>query len=94
LVILRIIESAHYISSFVASTMRAIALRDGPVLLVGHSYGGAVITEAGNDPKVTGLVYVAAFAPDAGQAAAISAKSFRHHRTLVSSGLMPSALYL
>src|SRR5271155_1222613 len=53
----------------VASTSRAIALLDGPVLLVGHSYGGAVITEAGNDPKVVGLVYVAAFTPDAGQAA-------------------------
>lgn len=48
---------------------RAIALEDGPVLLVGHSYGGAVITEAGNDPKVKGLVYVAAFAPDNGQSA-------------------------
>lgn len=52
-----------------ATVKRAIALEDGPVLLVGHSYGGAVITEAGNDPKVTGLVYVAAFAPDAGQSA-------------------------
>src|SRR5260370_41930285 len=46
---------------------RALALQDGPVLLVGHSYGGAVITEAGDDPKVAGLVYVAAFAPDQGQ---------------------------
>lgn len=52
-----------------ATVKRAIALEDGPVLLVGHSYGGAVITEAGNDPKVKGLVYVAAFAPDAGQSA-------------------------
>jgi pimeloyl-ACP methyl ester carboxylesterase len=51
----------------VATVKRAIALENGPVLLVGHSYGGAVITEAGNDPKVVGLVYVAAFAPDAGQ---------------------------
>ena len=48
----------------VAVTKRTIANQDGPVLLVGHSYGGAVITEAGNDPKVVGLVYVAAFAPD------------------------------
>jgi pimeloyl-ACP methyl ester carboxylesterase len=48
----------------VAVTRRAIAAQDGPVILVGHSYGGAVITEAGNDPKVAGLVYVAAFAPD------------------------------
>lgn len=52
----------------VVTTKRAIALMDGPVLLVGHSYGGAVITEAGSDPKVAGLVFVAAFAPDAGQA--------------------------
>jgi len=52
-----------------ATVKRAIALENGPVLLVGHSYGGAVITEAGNDPKVTGLVYVAAFAPDDGQSA-------------------------
>ncbi|MEW6644733.1 MAG: alpha/beta hydrolase [Pseudomonadota bacterium] len=50
-----------------ATVKRAIALEAGPVLLVAHSYGGAVITQAGNDPKVTGLVYVAAFAPDAGQ---------------------------
>src|SRR6201998_4180510 len=49
----------------VAATKRAIAAEDGPVILVGHSYGGVVITEAGNDPKVVGLVYVAAFAPDA-----------------------------
>ena len=51
-----------------ATVKRAIALMDGPVLLVGHSYGGAVITEAGSDPKVAGLVYVSAFAPDEGQA--------------------------
>jgi pimeloyl-ACP methyl ester carboxylesterase len=51
----------------VAATKRAIALQNGPVLLVGHSWGGSVITEAGNDPKVAGLVYVAAAAPEAGQ---------------------------
>jgi pimeloyl-ACP methyl ester carboxylesterase len=51
----------------VATTKRAIALQDGPVILVGHSYGGVVITEAGNDPKVVGLVYVAAFAPGDGE---------------------------
>jgi len=51
----------------VAVTKRAIAAQNGPVILVGHSYGGAVITEAGNDPKVMGLVYVAAFAPDKGE---------------------------
>src|SRR6202789_3803137 len=52
-----------------AATKRIIALQDGPVLLVGHSWGGAVITQAGDDPKVAGLVYVAAYAPDAGQSA-------------------------
>jgi pimeloyl-ACP methyl ester carboxylesterase len=50
----------------VAATRRAIKSAKGPVILVGHSWGGAVITEAGIDPKVKGLVYVAAFAPDAG----------------------------
>jgi pimeloyl-ACP methyl ester carboxylesterase len=50
----------------VATLKRAFALEDGPFLLVGHSYGGSVITKAGNDPKVAGLVYVAAFAPDDG----------------------------
>ena len=53
----------------VAATERAIDLEDGPLLLVGHSYGGAVITEAGNDPKVSGLVYVSAVAPDKGESA-------------------------
>lgn len=51
----------------VAATKRIIALQNGPVVLVGHSYGGAVITEAGNDPKVAGLVYITAFAPDKGE---------------------------
>ncbi len=55
------------IAEDVASTNRLINVQDGPVLLVGHSYGGAVITEAGNNPKVAGLVYVAAFAPDEGE---------------------------
>jgi pimeloyl-ACP methyl ester carboxylesterase len=53
----------------VATVKRAIALEDGPTVLVGHSYGGVVITEAGNDPKVVRLAYIAAFAPDAGQSA-------------------------
>ena len=48
----------------VAVTKRVIAAQDGPVVLVGHSYGGVVITEAGNDPKVARLVYITAFAPD------------------------------
>ncbi|MFD2571965.1 alpha/beta fold hydrolase [Spirosoma soli] len=51
----------------VAATKRAIELQNGPVLLVGHSWGGVVITEAGNHDKVAGLVYVAAAAPDEGQ---------------------------
>ena len=53
----------------VAATKRALALQDGPTILVGHSWGGMVISEAGNDPKVVGLVYIAAIVPDAGQAA-------------------------
>jgi pimeloyl-ACP methyl ester carboxylesterase len=55
------------IADDVASTNRIIDAQDGPVLLVGHSYGGAVITEAGMNPKAVGLVYVAAFAPDEGE---------------------------
>jgi pimeloyl-ACP methyl ester carboxylesterase len=51
----------------VATTKRIIDAQVEPVILVGHSYGGAVITEAGNDPKVAGLVYITAFAPDAGE---------------------------
>jgi pimeloyl-ACP methyl ester carboxylesterase len=51
----------------VAATRRALDLQRGDVVLVGHSYGGAVITEAGNDPKVKSLVYIAAFAPDANE---------------------------
>ena len=53
----------------VAFTKRIIGLQDGPVILVGHSWGGAVITEAGDDSKVAGLVYVTAYAPEAGQSA-------------------------
>ena len=48
-------------------TRKMVAQQKGPVLLVGHSYGGAVITAAGNQPNVAGLVYIAAFAPDAGE---------------------------
>jgi pimeloyl-ACP methyl ester carboxylesterase len=51
----------------VAATRRIIAAQDGSVILVGHSYGGVVVTEAGNDPKVAGLVYITAFAPDTGE---------------------------
>src|SRR6185295_20010306 len=61
--------------SDVATVRRAIALAEGPTVLVGHSYGGAVITEAGNDAKVVALVYVAAFARDAGQSLEALSKS-------------------
>jgi pimeloyl-ACP methyl ester carboxylesterase len=60
----------------VAATRRVIAAEKGPAILVGHSYGGLVITEAGNDPKVVGLVYVAAFAPDANQTITDISKPF------------------
>ena len=59
-----------------AATKRAIAQADGPVILVGHSWGGVVITEAGADPKVAGLVYVAAFAPEVGVAVGDLGKDF------------------
>jgi pimeloyl-ACP methyl ester carboxylesterase len=52
----------------VKATQRVIDRQDGPCILVGHSYGGAIITTAGNNPKVAGLVYVSAFAPDKGEA--------------------------
>lgn len=51
----------------VAATQRVIDRQDGPCILVGHSYGGAIITVAGNSPKVAGLVYVSAFAPEKGE---------------------------
>jgi pimeloyl-ACP methyl ester carboxylesterase len=54
----------------VAATKRILAVQNGPAILVGHSYGGVVITETGNDPKVAGLVYIAAFAPDRGESVA------------------------
>ncbi len=60
-------EATTSLADDVATTKRAIASQTGPVILVGHSYGGTVITEAGTDPKVVGLVYVAAFAPDKGE---------------------------
>ena len=53
----------------VAATKRIIAMQDGPVILVAHSWGGVVITQVGDDSKVAGLVYVAAYAPDEGQSA-------------------------
>lgn len=64
------------LSADVDATRRIIAMQDGPVVLVGHSWGGAVITEAGDDPKVAGLVYVAAYAPDVGMSANDTSKPF------------------
>src|SRR5215813_9592325 len=60
----------------VAATKRIIAQQDGPCVVVAHSYGGAVITEAANDPKVVALVYVAAHMPDAGESEAEDGKCF------------------
>ena len=60
----------------VAATQRVLALQNGPCILVAHSYGGAVITEAGNDPSVVGLVYIAAHMPDAGESEAEDGKRF------------------
>jgi len=60
----------------VAATKRVIAQQDGPCVVVAHSYGGAVITEAANDPKVMALVYVAAHMPDAGESEADDGKRF------------------
>jgi pimeloyl-ACP methyl ester carboxylesterase len=60
----------------VAAVKRILALQDGPCILVAHSYGGSVITEAGTDPSVVGLVYVAAHMPDAGESEADDGKRF------------------
>jgi pimeloyl-ACP methyl ester carboxylesterase len=60
----------------VAATKRVLALQDGPCILVAHSYGGAIITEAGTDPSVAGLVYVAAHMPDSGEKESEDGKRF------------------
>jgi pimeloyl-ACP methyl ester carboxylesterase len=73
----------------VAATKRIIALQDGPVILVGHSYAGVVITEAGNEPKVVGLVYVAAFAPGEGES--INSVSKPYPPAPLGSELRPDA---
>jgi pimeloyl-ACP methyl ester carboxylesterase len=73
----------------IAATKRIIALQDGPVILVGHSYAGVVITEAGNDPKVVGLVYVAAFAPAEGES--INSVSKPYPPAPLGSELRPDA---
>ena len=79
-------NSTTSLADDVATTKRAIGALNGPVILVGHSYGGAVITEAGNDPKVVGLVYIAAFAPDKGESVGSLIKGFP------SSGPQPPIL--
>lgn len=65
--VVAVYEPLSGLADDVAATKRVIEAQPGPVLLVGHSWGGVVITEAGNNDKVSGLVYVAAFAPDAGE---------------------------
>ena len=60
----------------VTAVKRILALQDGPSILVAHSYGGAVITEAGNDPSVVGLVYIAAHMPDSGEKESDDGKRF------------------
>jgi len=76
----------------VAVTKKAIADETGPVLLVGHSYGGSVITEAGDDPKVAGLVYVAAYAPDKGESTEASGAAFPKMASLAEFEKAPDGL--
>jgi len=75
----------------IAITERALALEAGPVLLAGHWYGGVVITEAGNNPKVAGLVYVAALAPDRNESAVRSSMLFLPPIFFATSRLMDMA---
>ena len=70
----------------VAAAKRAIAAQPGKVVLVGHSWGGAVITEAGEDAKVTALVYVAALVPDVGQSAGELGKAYPPVQASVGPG--------
>jgi pimeloyl-ACP methyl ester carboxylesterase len=69
-------NSLESLEGDVAATNRALDLAEGPVVLVGHSWGGVVITEAGVNPKVKSLVYVAAYAPDVGQSLADTVKNY------------------
>jgi len=69
------------------ATQRILATQDGPEILVGHSYGGAVITEAGTNPKVAALVYITAFAPDRGESVATLIIATR---SMSASPLIPS----
>ncbi|QHW01014.1 alpha/beta fold hydrolase [Spirosoma endbachense] len=75
----RVAITQHPMTSFqadVAAVTRLIDQQDGPCVLVGHSYGGAIITTAGNNPKVAGLVYIAAHAPDVGETEADNGKAY------------------
>jgi pimeloyl-ACP methyl ester carboxylesterase len=76
----------------VATTQRAIELVKGKVILVGHSWGGMVITQAGNDPKVVGLVYLAAYGPDSGES--VSTVSANAPQTELTKYLVPSGGYV
>jgi pimeloyl-ACP methyl ester carboxylesterase len=76
----------------VATTQRAIDLVKGKVILVGHSWGGMVITQAGNDPKVVGLVYLAAFGPDSGES--LQAVSANAPQTELAKYFVPSGGYV
>ncbi len=76
----------------VATTKRALDLVKGKVILVGHSYGGFVITQAGNDPKVVGLVYLAAYAPDQGET--IPSLSANAPQTELGKYFVPSGNFL
>jgi pimeloyl-ACP methyl ester carboxylesterase len=69
----------HPLTSFgddVTAVKRVLAMQEGPTILVGHSYGGAIITDVGNDPKVVGLVYIAAHALDEGETEVANGKTF------------------
>ena len=81
------------LSEDVAITRRAIARQDGPVVLVGHSGDGAVVTEAGSDPKVVGLVYVAALVPDVGESAQPAGRSGALPGSRPDTGTITSAAW-
>ena len=77
----------HPLTSFnddVTAVKRVLAMQEGPTILVGHSYGGAIITDVGNDPKVVGLVYIAAHALDEGETEVANGKKFPNATKAVS----------
>jgi pimeloyl-ACP methyl ester carboxylesterase len=81
-------NSTVSLAADVTATQNVLADQDGPVVLVGHSYGGEVITQAGNDPKVKSLVYVAAFAPDAGES--LQSLSAKPDPTVAAPPILPA----